>query len=134
MNTTYFLNLVAGNVFRSKQTPAIPSNYFLGLSKTAPNMSGDNVSEPSTAAGYARIQLTGLSQPENGIVTNTANIDFAESTADWGTVTHFVVYDAKTGGNLLMYGQLTSSRTVEAATVMTIKTGGLTLSAINPTT
>lgn len=133
MNTTYFLNLVAGNVFRTKTTPALPNNYFLGLSKTAPNLSGDNVSEPSTVAGYARLQLTGLSVPSNGIVTNTTNIDFAESTADWGTVTHFVVYDAKTGGNLLMYGQLTASRTVEAETVMTIKAGGLTLSAVNPT-
>lgn len=133
MNTTYFLNLVAGNVFRTKTSPAIPTTYYLGLSKTAPNLSGGNVSEPS-GGGYARIKLTGLSTPSNGIVTNTNAIDFAESTAAWGTVTHFVVYDALTGGNLLMYGQLTTSRSVETATIMTIKAGALMLSVINPTT
>lgn len=134
MNTTYFLNLVASNVFRTKTTPAIPTAYFVGLSKTEPNLSGGNVSEPDASAGYARVQLENLSAPSNGVVTNTKAIDFAESTAAWGTVTHFIVFDTKTGGNLLMYGQLTTDRTVEAATIMTIKEGALTLSAVNPTT
>lgn len=131
MNTTYFLNLVAGNVFRSKTTPAIPANYYIGLSKTAPNMSGSGVSEPS-GGGYSRVKLTGLSAPSNGTVTNSNAIDFNESTASWGTVTHFVVFDALTGGNLLMYGQLTTSRSVEPSTIMTIKAGALTLSVLNP--
>ncbi len=131
MNTTYFLNLVAGNVFRSKTTPAIPANYYIGLSKTAPNMSGSNVTEPS-GGGYSRVKLTGLSTPSNGTVTNSNAIDFNESTASWGTVTHFVVFDALTGGNLLMYGQLTTSRSVEPSTIMTIKAGALTLSVLNP--
>ena len=71
MNTTYFLNLVAGNVFGTKKTPAIPSNYYLGLSRTEPNVSGGNVSEPAASGGYARIKLTNLSQPSNGVVTNS---------------------------------------------------------------
>lgn len=132
MNTTYFLNLVSGNVFRTKTNPAIPSKYYIGLSKTAPNLSGGGVSEPTSSAGYARVELINLSAPANGVVKNNANIDFAESTGDWGTLTHYVIFDAKTGGNLLMYGLLTAKRTVEASTVMTIKAGGLTLSAINP--
>lgn len=48
-------------------------------------------------------------------------------------MTHFVVYDALTGGNLLMYGELSASRRVEAATIMTIKLGSLNLSVVNPT-
>ena len=35
MNTTYFLNLVSGNVFGSKKTPAVPEKYYLGLSSAA---------------------------------------------------------------------------------------------------
>lgn len=134
MNTTYFLNLVAGNMFRTKTNPAIPTAYFVGLSKTAPDLTGANVSEPAESDGYARVQLKNLSAPNNGVVTNTKSIDFAESTGAWGTVTYFVVFDAKTGGNLLMYGQLETGRTVEGATIMTIKEGALTLSAVNPTT
>lgn len=132
MNTTYFLNLAAGNVFGSKKTPAIPSKYYLGLSSTAPELDGSGVTEPGAGTGYARVELTSLSVPVNGVVTNNAAIDFAESTAEWGTMTHFVVYDALTNGNLLMYGELSASRRVEAATIMTIKLGSLNLSVVNP--
>ena len=129
MNTTYFLNLVSGNVFGSKKTPAVPEKYYLGLSSAAPALDGSGVVEPGDGTGYARVELTSLSAPVNGVVT----IDFAESTSEWGTMTHFVVYDALTGGNLLMYGELSASRRVEAATIMTIKLGSLNLSVVNPT-
>ena len=135
MNTTYFLNCVAGNVFNTKTSPALPTTYYIGLSTTAPNVNGTGVDEPSTDAGYARVQLTTLSEPLDGVVTNSQAINFNESTASWGTITHFVIYDAETvdTGNLLMYGELSTPRSVEAATIMTIKEGYLKLSAQNPT-
>lgn len=133
MNTTYFLNLVAGNVLQTKTIPALPTKYYLGLSSTAPALDGTGATEPAASAGYARVELTSLSEPTNGLVTNDTAIDFAESTAGWGTMTHFVVFDALTGGNLLMFGNLSVSRTVEAATIMTIKAGSLNLSVVNPT-
>ena len=48
-------------------------------------------------------------------------------------MTHFVVFDAQNGGNLLQYGALSTPRSVEAATIMTIKAGYLNLSVQNPT-
>lgn len=134
MNTTYFLNCVAGNLFRSKTNPAIPAAYYIGLSKTAPSIDGTGVSEPPTEGGYERVRLSNLSEPTDGVVTNTATINFEESTANWGTVTHFVIYDALAvgTGNLLMYGELSTPRSVETATIMTIKEGYLKLSVQNP--
>lgn len=132
MNTRYFMNLVAGNVFRTATSPSIPTAYYIGLSTTTPTITGTNVTEPSASAGYARIQLTSLSAPNNGVVTNSQAINFNESTASWGTVTHFVIYDAATSGNLLMYGALSKSRNVDTTTVVTIKEGYLTLQVQNP--
>ena len=132
MNTTYFLNLTAGNLFGTKETPAIPEKYYIGLSTSAPALDGSGVSEPSSAAAYTRVELNTLSEPSDGTVTNTAAINFEESTADWGTITHYVIYDGPTGGNLLMFGELSTPRSVEAATIMTIKEGYLKLSAKNP--
>lgn len=132
MNTTYFLNLVAGNVFGTQKNPAIPEKMYLGLSKSAPDGEG-NVEEPGVGTGYARVELTGLSAPTNGVVTNTNSIEFNESTADWGTMTHFVIFDSDNGGHLLMYGRLSATRNVERATIMTIKAGSLNLSVVNPT-
>ena len=134
MNTTYFLDVVAGNVLRTKTNPGIPTRLYLGLSSTEPTIGGTNVTEPGAGTGYSRVELTNLSEPSSGVVTNEASIDFDESTSAWGTMTHYVVFDAATGGNLLMYGRLSTSRTVEAATSMTIKTGSLNISVINPST
>lgn len=132
MNTTYFLNLLAGNVFRSKLTPALPGQLYVGLSSTAPARDGTGFTEPSDSV-YTRVGLTGMGAPADGAVTNTAQIDFPESAADWGVMTHFGIFDSQTGGNLLMYGVLSPSRTVEEATVMSFKAGTLELSMRNPT-
>jgi hypothetical protein len=136
MNTTYFLNCVSGNVFNTKTSPSLPKTYYIGLSTSTPTISGSGVTEPSTTNGYARLKLSSLGTPTDGVVTNSSDINFAESTGSWGTITHFVIYDSATvgSGNLLMYGELTTSRTVETATIMTIKAGYLQLYVQNPTT
>lgn len=132
MNTTDFMNCVAGNIFKTKENPALPTEYYIGLSSTAPNVGGTGVTEPTASAGYARVKLTDLSEPKNGVVSNTADINFPESTASWGTVSHFVIFDAQNDGNLRMYGALSTSRSIEPATVMTLKGGYLKLSVQNP--
>lgn len=129
MNTTYFLNCVAGNVFNTKTSPALPTNYYIGLSTSMPDEDGTGATEPSSGTGYARALLTNLSEPVNGEITNEQSISFNESTASWGTITHYVIYDAATEGNLLMAGQFDIPRIVESGTIMTIKDGYLTLKA-----
>ena len=39
-------------------------------------MSGSGANEPSTDAGYARVELTSLGEPVDGVVTNTQAINF----------------------------------------------------------
>lgn len=132
MNTTYFLNQVMGNLFKTKETPALPREYYIGLSSTAPNISGGNVTEPLSNSGYKRVKLENLSEPADGVITNEQAISFDESTANWGTMSHFVIYDALEAGNLLMYDTLSTPRNVEAATIVTIKANSLTLTLSNP--
>lgn len=135
INTTYFLDCVAGNLFGTKTTPPLPSRYYLGLSSSEPNPNGTGVTEPTASgSGYARILLDGLGQPDNGKVTNESSINFEKSKLSWGTITHYVIFDAKDAGagNLLMYGELATSRSVEAGTIMSIEPGCLELSVVNP--
>ena len=128
MNTKHFLNLVAGNVFQSQTTPAIPTEYYIGLSTTTPNINGSNVNEPPVSGSYQRIKLTNLSAPN-------ADISWPESTSDWGIVTSYVIFDSATvgAGNLLVFGDLSTPRSVERDTIMTIKAAYLKLSVLNPT-
>jgi hypothetical protein len=122
-----------GNVFNSKVNPPLPTQYWIGLSSTSPNIAGAGVTEPSTiGTGYGRVQLTSLSEPSGGEITNSGAISFEESLTSWGVMTHYVIYDASIGGNLLMYGPLTISRAVEQNTVITIKSGELTIILENP--
>ena len=52
---------------------------------------------------------------------------------DWGTITHYVVYDALTGGNLLFYGPLSKKRAIEANTIITFRAGELDITLENVT-
>lgn len=126
MTTTYFANCIMGNLFHTKETPTLPTAFYVGLSRTEPNIGGENVSEPSDKA-YARVQLSSLSVPESGMIRNTAPIEFADSTTDWGKITHFVIYDAPTGGNLLIYNTLDKPRTVQADSQISFAKYGLQL-------
>lgn len=132
MNTTYFKNNIMGNLFRTSTGTALPQNYYIGLSSTQPSADGTNVTEPSTSnTGYARVRLTSLTAPANGVINNASAISFPESTSDWfpssAPATYYVIYDAQSGGNLLMYNQLTTSRIIETNTIATIKANSLYL-------
>ena len=127
MLTTYYIDLVVGNVFGSKTEPSLPAVYYLGLSTTAPTANGTGVTEPAKSLGYSRVALDSLGAPNNGIVQNDAIITFPESTGSWGVVTHYVIYDAEDGGNLLLADKLNASKTVDADTIMTFKVGGIKL-------
>lgn len=132
MTSTYFLNCIMGNVFMTKLSPTLPKKVYLGLSSTAPQVDGTGVSEPLASAGYQRVELTNLGEPVNGVVSNGDEIQFDESSASWGTITHFVLFDSPTDGNLLMFNQLFQSRSVETATIVMVKTGSLKLTLANP--
>lgn len=134
MNTEYFMNQIMGNVFGTKTSPTLPSKYYIGLSKTEPTVAGVCTGEPSTSGtGYSRVLLNNLSAPSKGIIKNTSAISFNESILDWGVMKYYVVYDAQSGGNLLFFGDLSMQRTVEPNTVVTIKTGELSIELSNPT-
>jgi hypothetical protein len=49
-----------------------------------------------------------------GLCENRGTIDFPDATANWGTVSHFGIFDAKTAGNLLWWGALTASLAVNS--------------------
>ena len=68
-----------------------------------------------TGNGYARVQHgpgdANWSAPTaGGLTQNIGTIQFPDpSGGNWGTITHFALYDAVTGGNMLYHGALTGS-------------------------
>lgn len=94
-----------------------PVTTFIGLSTTTPADDGTNITEPPGGAAYARVSktnnLTNWPAAVGGLKENGTPVDFAQATGAWGTVTHFFIADALSGGNILASGVLTTPKTID---------------------
>jgi len=124
------------NLLFGKTEYTSPATLYLGLSKSAINEDGTGATEPS-GSGYARCAIpnnkTSFSESSNGMVSNKIQFAFEESTGNWGTITHVFIADAATGGNILYYDQLATSRIVQEASSLTFPIGALTFNLTNQT-
>ena len=102
-----------------------PTSLFYALLTAAPADAGGGtevtggsyarVAVASSLANYAGTQAaasTTASSGTTGTTSNNGTITFPAPTANWGSVTHFGIYDATTAGNLLFFGALTIAKTV----------------------
>lgn len=87
-----------------------PTTLYIGLFTAVTDGETGSVTEVS-GGSYARAAVN-FNAASGGSATNNGDVTFATATADWGTVTHVGVYDASTGGNLLIYATLDTSKTV----------------------
>jgi hypothetical protein len=115
-------------------TYSVPGTLYFGLSTTAPSIDGSGSTEPSGGA-YARIPLVNTKSnwgtASNAALTNSSAVTFVESTASWGTITHVLMFDALTSGNLWWFDTLTPSRAVASATTVLFAIGSITVSMTN---
>lgn len=99
---------------------------YLAVSTANPTDAGSGAAEPS-GNGYARVTTSAASWSRTGnIVENAAELAFPEATGSWGTLTHFALYDASTGGNLIIHGTLTTSKAIAANETLRFPAGNLT--------
>ena len=102
-------------------SPTRPTAWYLGLFTAAPGETGGGteVSGGSYARQSAAFTVTG------DTASNTAAVEWPTATANWGTITHVAVFDAVTGGNMLVYAALTTSKSVSTGDVIRIPAGDL---------
>jgi hypothetical protein len=131
----YLEPIIADIVTGRRPVPsAAAANRWLALYTASPT-DADSGTEV-TGGSYARVQIANTTGPvysfpagsgTGGAVTNNATITFPTATGSWGTVTHFGIRDASTGGNLLVWGALTSSVAPVNGNVVQFDTGSNTL-------
>ena len=100
------------------------ATVYIGLHLNATN--DNNTGTEVTGGSYARTSVS-FSAPSGGSTSNSATVTFPTSTASWGTVTHFGIYDAIVAGNLLYWGALTTAKTVDNGDLFTLPSGNLTV-------
>lgn len=110
---------------------AQPTDRYIALSTTTPDESGGNFTEPS-GGGYQRAieqgNPPGTSPYWNGASGSWSNryvITFDAATASWGTIVAFGIYDALSGGNLLMWGSITPGKTINSGDQAAFAVGAL---------
>jgi hypothetical protein len=104
----------------------MPTTIYVGLYTAAPSDAGGGTEV--TGGSYARVQVgpsttawnatqggtAGASSGTGGQTANAADITFPAPSANWGTVTHFGIFDAVSAGNLLFHAALTASKVVNS--------------------
>lgn len=105
-----------------------PANVYLALFTSDP---GDDDSGTEVSGGdYARVIVTFTAASTTTDITtcaNVADVEFAEATASWGTVSHIGVYDADDEGNLLWHGEVTVAKAIGSGDTAIIREGDLVL-------
>ena len=121
--SNYLENAVINAVLRNTSYTS-PTTVYVGLFTSDPTDAGSGT---EVAGGsYARVAVT-FGAPSNGVSTNSAAVEFAQATANWGTVSHIGIHDALTTGNLLFHTALDTSKTIETGDIFKIAIGSLSV-------
>jgi len=123
----YWENKVLDHIFgKGSYTPP---TIYVGLSTTDPTDAGSGLAEPSDN-GYTRVQTStsDWNTASNGSLDNASDIAFNQATGNWGTITHFALFDAGTAGNILAYGALSQSKSISESDTARFKAGDLDIS------
>lgn len=115
------------------------ANVYLSLSTADLTEDGSGNAEPTATGSYARkviapADMNSAQVADPATITNGNVIEFVESTAAWSSgavaLTHWGIWDAISGGNMVLHGDLSISRVVNAAGItLKIPVGDLDVSA-----
>lgn len=125
-----------------------PTNLYVGLFTANPTDTGGGTEVTGNA--YARVTVpcaisasagwcgtgvnrtTGTSAGTDGTTSNNAILTFPTPTpSGWGLVTGVGIFDATSGGNLLIWAGLTTNKTINAGDSVTFPVGSLTFQIDN---
>jgi hypothetical protein len=107
-----------------------PATVYVGLWTAALDDTSDGDTAGEVSGGsYARVAVTNnatnFPAASGGAKSNGTAISFPQATADWGTVTYFAILDAATSGNILYWGALTASKTIQNGDTASFAIGDL---------
>ena len=111
-------------------------SIYVGLATAITNTGELGTSEvtEATFTNYARKQVTasnwttiGADSTDTQTATNAANIDFPASGGTDNTITHVIIADASSSGNILFVGALDVNKTIQSGDIFRINAGNLTI-------
>lgn len=108
-------------------------SIYVGLATAVSTAETGSVTE-ATFTNYARQQVTaanwtlvGSDSTDQQTATNAANIEFPASGGTNNTITHIIIADAASSGNILFVGALDVQKVIESGDIFRINAGNLTI-------
>ena len=95
-----------------------PATIYIGLFESNPGEG--NTGTETSYVGYARQPSTWTPIDSNGQTKNTGAVTFPANgnSAASVTITHLALFDSATAGNMLLYAQLSSPKTLSPGDVL----------------
>lgn len=125
--STYLANAVLDHIYGGGDFTRPSTLYGAGF--VAPPTDAGGGTEP-TGGGYARVTIannsTNFPGASSGSKAMATTQSWPTASGDWGTITHRGYFDALSGGNLLFYHALDSSRSVLATNTARAAANALT--------
>ncbi len=124
-------NHVLGNVPWSK-----PGTVYIALCTSAP--SDSSMGSEVSGSGYSRLLVTnngtnwGSAHATTGLKTNAVQFTFPTATGNWGTITHWAILDAASGGNNMLYwGTFSSPKTILSGDTPRFPSGDISITFVS---
>jgi len=104
-----------------------PTTVYIGLATQS--FTDANSSVEISGNNYARKAIA-FDSAASGATDNTSAVEFNAATGTWGTITHFGIFDASAGNNLLVHGAFTGGgKAIASGDVLKIDAGDLDITA-----
>jgi hypothetical protein len=110
-----------------------PSTLYLALFTASTGLESNAIGSASeisnSGTAYSR-QTISFGAASSGTASNSATVTFNAATANWGTVSHIAIMDSGTAGsgNILYWGAVTTSKTIETNDTFQVSSGNLSIS------
>ena len=125
--SNYLENKIIDHVLRNTGYTSPGTSIYVSLHTANPDENGSGAEVVYT--NYARVQVSIWDSPSGGATANTGAISFPTPGGNGDNpVTHVGIWDASTEGNLLFYGALGTSKTIQNGIPFSIAAGDLDVS------
>lgn len=123
--STYLANLFL-NHFRGTNIGTAPAAVYVGLHTADPTDAGTTGEVTTTIRVAGRVAVT-FAAPSSKVITSNADADFGNAAGGSGTITHFSIWDAASGGNCLGTAAVTASKAWVTGQGVKFPSGSLTV-------
>lgn len=121
-----YLELKFLDHFTGRAATSAPSAVYLGLSTAS--MNDDNSGTELSGNNYSRKAVT-FAAAASGSISSNAAVEFDAASGSWGSISHWAIYDASSGGNQLFHGAFTAAKTIGSGDILKVASGSVTITA-----